>query len=181
MDRREELVLRPLRAEDEPQVLDAQRVLAQEDFVFALGLRDGAAFATYLQQLVAERAGVGLPADRVPATFLVAVLGDTLVGRLSVRHRLNAHLAIVGGHIGYGVLPPFRRQGYATRLLVHGVQLLATLAVERAFVTCDEHNAASRRVIERVGGTYVDTYRGPEAKVPTRRYWISTRGVAVPR
>jgi predicted acetyltransferase len=87
-------------------------------------------------------------------------------------------LAIVGGHIGYGVLPAFRRRGYATRMLAHGVQVLNTLGVERAFVTCDEHNAASRSIIERAGGAFVDTYSGPEADTRTRRYWIPTNFAA---
>jgi predicted acetyltransferase len=53
----------------------------------------------------------------VPATFLVAEVDRALVGRVSIRHELNAFLADVGGHIGYGVRPRYRGRGFATEIL----------------------------------------------------------------
>jgi predicted acetyltransferase len=56
-----------------------------------------------------------LAEDRVPGTFLVAAVGGTIVGRISIRHELNDFLAHEGGHIGYGVLPRYRRRGVRVR------------------------------------------------------------------
>lgn len=59
-------------------------------------------------------AGVNISPDRVRAAFLAADVDGQLVGRVSIRFELNEWLAREGGHIGYGVLPPLRRRGYAT-------------------------------------------------------------------
>ncbi|WP_035700756.1 GNAT family N-acetyltransferase, partial [Glycomyces tenuis] len=40
------------------------------------------------------------PANFVPMTMLWWADGDTYLGRISIRHRLNDHLRDVGGHIG---------------------------------------------------------------------------------
>jgi predicted acetyltransferase len=48
---------------------------------------------------------------------LVAVGGNTIVGRTSIRFVLNDYLYQEGGHIGYGGLPDHRRLGYATEAL----------------------------------------------------------------
>jgi predicted acetyltransferase len=110
----------------------------------------------------------------VPGTFLVGVVGDTIVGRLSLRHWLNDKLAAVGGHIGYGVRPSQRRRGYATEMLRRSLPLCAALGIERALVTCDVDNVGSRKVIERCGGELENITDNPEYAVQKRRYWIRT-------
>ncbi|GAA1396039.1 GNAT family N-acetyltransferase [Luteococcus peritonei] len=104
----------------------------------------------------------------VPATMLWAVEDDEWLGRVSIRHELNEHLAHVGGHIGYAVRPTARRRGIASALMRAGLDHLAALGVERALVTCDEDNTGSIAVIEQAGGVLQDVV---EAK---RRYWVAT-------
>jgi predicted acetyltransferase len=113
----------------------------------------------------------------VPASFLLAVLddgagGEHVVGRVSVRHRLNDSLLHVGGHIGYAVRPAFRGRGYATRMLRLSLEVLRDLGVDRALVTCDEGNGASARTIEKCGGVLEDVRPGGAGRPRKRRYWI---------
>lgn len=46
-------------------------------------------------------------------------LGDKLgvIGVVNIRHRLTEKLFNSGGHIGYGIRPSMRNQGYATKVL----------------------------------------------------------------
>ena len=113
-----------------------------------------------------------LPEGRVHCTYLWITDGDgedeEFVGFLALRHSLTAWLLEEGGHIGYSVRPSRRREGHATRALALAVRRAGELGVERALVTCDEDNDASRRTIERCGGIYEDSRNGK------RRYWIDT-------
>lgn len=88
----------------------------------------------------------------MPATFLIAELGGVVVGRTSIRHSLNDWLLAYGGHIGYVVLPKFRRCGLVTEMLRLSAIVARALGVGRILLTCDEHNIGSIRVIERCGG-----------------------------
>lgn len=165
------LVLCPLSVGDEPQARAAHAELATEGFDFLLGIGD-LGFAEYLDALEATRLGRDLPAGRVPATFLAAVVGDDVVGRVSIRHELNEDLARVGGHIGYAVRPQHRRRGYGTAILRRSLPIVAGLGVQRALVTCDDTNVASARTIERCHGTLQDVVDA--AGTPRRRYWLRT-------
>lgn len=69
----------------------------------------------YLEILDEREQGVNLPPGHVPSTFLFGFEGDRIVGRVSIRHVLNDFLLRVGGHIGYAVLPEFRRRGTPRR------------------------------------------------------------------
>ncbi len=164
--------IRPLRAGDEASLREAQADLARDDFEFAFGLGDDADFdfETHLVALEEQRTGRHVPEGWVPATYLVAVDGNEIVGRVSVRHELNDYLAAFGGHLGYGVKRTHRRRGIATRLLATGLDVLRTVGVERALVTCDDDNVASAAIIERAGGAFEGTV--DDDGTDLRRYWI---------
>jgi predicted acetyltransferase len=158
--------------DDEADVAEAQRIMAREDFTFAFGYTPGDDFCKWVEMVAARRFGKNVAPGWVSATFELAIVEMRIAGRLSVRHALNDFLLQQGGHIGYGVLPAYRRQGIGKRMLQRGLQLTAALGIQRTLVTCDEDNAASRRIIEGAGGEYESSYTGDDVRVPIRRYWF---------
>jgi predicted acetyltransferase len=160
------MILRPPDLGDEHEFRAAHAVLASEGFDFGLGL-DDLAWTDYLRRRAEIEAGVNLGA-LVPESFRVADVDGVIVGRTSVRHRLNAALETYGGHIGYCVLPAQRGRGHAKEILRQSLVLARSAGVMRALLTCDETNLASRRVIESAGGVHERTDGG------TRRYWVET-------
>ena len=125
----------------------------------------------YLEILGHESTGTNLKEGRVPSTFLIAEIDGNLVGRTSIRHELNDFLLSVGGHIGYGVRPSYRRQGFATEILRQSLTYIHGLGVKEVLVTCDDDNFGSIKVIESQGGIL-------ENKVEfegtlKRRYWFT--------
>lgn len=169
------LRLRPPNAGDEAAAVAAHREFAEEDFSFLLsGWQPGTRWSDYLGAVERERTGAGLGRDQVPATFLFAVAGADVVGRVSIRHELNDYLAEFGGHIGYGVRPRCRGQGHATWILREALVIASDLVDgDRVLLTCDDRNLASAAVIERNGGVLEDVRDDPFEGVPKRRYWIS--------
>lgn len=167
------LVLRDPSSTDEAQVRAAQAELVEDGFNFAFWDPDQM-WGQYLEKLKKERSGIGLPPGRVPATMLYAVVDDQIVGRVHIRHELNAALLEEGGHIGYGVRPAFRRQGYATEMLRQGLEIIRNHGIERALVTCDDDNPGSIKTIERCGGVLENTVPQVDA-APIRRYWIDLK------
>jgi len=149
----------------------AHRLMLEEDFCFGLGWEAEMTWGQYLHRLESVRLGVDLAEDRVPMTFLVAEVDATMVGRVSIRHRLNEFLMHEGGHIGFGVVPGQRRRGYATDILRQSLALAGELAISPVLVACDEDNRGSAKVIERCGGVLESTVLGSDGH-PVRRYWI---------
>lgn len=103
----------------------------------------------------------------VPYTTFWYVSGEHYLGTLVVRHRLTPELIDVGGHIGYHVVPGWRRRGHARRMLAAGLLECGPLGLSRVLLTCASDNEASRRVILANGGVYDDRRRGED------RFWIT--------
>jgi predicted acetyltransferase len=170
---RPSLLLRPLGDDDEAAYLSAVEVMAAAGHVFGLTVEPGDGWSGHLRRIDDRSRGRNLADDEVPTTFLVADVGGVMVGRAQIRPTLNDFLEREGGHIGYCVLPAYRRRGYATEILRQSLTIIRDLGVGRVLVCCDDDNAGSIAVIERCGGI-LDTVAGSTGTGPlTRRYWIS--------
>ena len=102
-------------------------------------------------------------------------MDGVVIGRVSIRFRLNEFLSRIGGHIGYGVRRSRRRRGYATEMLRQALPICAGNGIKQALVTCDVDNPGSIKVIERCGGIFESLTCEPDLKIQKRRYWLKTR------
>ena len=73
-----------------------------------------------------------------------------------------------GARLSNNVRPSSRRRGYATAMLAAALPVASGVGVERALLTVNVKNTASRRVIEANGGQ-LDKTDGNACY-----YWIST-------
>lgn len=167
------MILRELTPRDEEAFWDCIKAWDDSpDFNFAFGLVEALKFESYLTMLKEMKEGINLPENYVPASTLFAFEGDVIVGKVSVRHELNQHLLNVGGHVGYGVLPEFRRRGYATKMLKAALDYCKTLKIDRVLITCDESNLPSEKVILKNGGVLENTFDPEDGSSKKKRFWV---------
>lgn len=138
------------------------------DFNMLYGLMSEMLWSSILDIHVAQKNESQATSSAVPVTSLYAFVGDEIVGKVSVRHRLNEKLLLNGGHIGYGVLSAHRGKGYASKMLGHALDYCRTLDLPQVLLTCAESNTSSIKVIEKHGGV-LDISTDPTK----RRYWIT--------
>jgi predicted acetyltransferase len=112
----------------------------------------------------------------VPATILWYVSGEYYLGTLVIRHRLTPELAAAGGHVGYHVVAPWRRQGHATRMLAAGLTECRRLGLGQVLLTCDPANEPSRKVILANGGVPANGEVPDGRPRGEDRFWISLAG-----
>ena len=128
-------------------------------------------FQTYIEMLTDEALGKGIPENWVPAsTYFLVDEKQKIHGAVNIRHRLTDNLRIEGGHIGYGIRPSVRKQGYGTKILELALDRIQTLNVNKVLVTCDKDNAGSARIIQKNGGE-LDSEVKKDNKI-VQRYWI---------
>ena len=145
---------------------DGAGLLAEDD------VRSPEGFAASVGRLRREAdTSVPRPAGRVHCTYWWIVEGDTVLGAIALRHRLNDFLLRAAGHIGYGIRPSARGRGVATWALGQVLREARALGLDRVLITCADGNAASARVIERHGGVLEDVRDTELGR--TRRYWIA--------
>ena len=170
-----ELALRLPREDEEQELLRAHRATTPDVPNFLHYYEEGMPIGRYLEVLKQSARGEQIPDGHVPSTFLFAFDEARIVGRVSIRHALNDFLLRLGGHIGYAVVPEFRRRGYATAMLRQALHIASRdLGLRRVLVTCDDENVGSIRAIEKNGGVLENVVTGADLVAPKRRYWIDT-------
>lgn len=114
-----------------------------------------------LDAIARAAAGIWGPGATEPSQwYRWWVEGEHYLARISLRFpgfRENADHYASHGDIGYDVRPSERGRGVATDMLRAMLDFARRQGYEDALVTCDDVNAASRRVIEKAGGSYLDT------------------------
>ena len=137
---------------------------------FAKALDD---FPAYVQKFADYRKGLNLTPGWVPdSTFWLIDSDKTVMGWVSIRHRLTEKLIHRGGHIGYYIRPTCRRRGYGTLICRLALEKACQLGIRRVLITCAAHNIASNRTIQQNGGILEDEVWDEEAEETVRRYWI---------
>ena len=169
-------MLRRLREDEDEEFLHAHRATSPEVSSFLHYYEEGMPIRRYLEVLAEREHGINLPQGHVPETFLFAFVATRIVGRAAIRHTLNSQVARLGGHIGYVVVPEFRRRGYATEILRQSLKIAdERYGLGRVLLTCDDDNAGSIRTIEKCGGVLENVVSGADLQKPKRRYWIDVR------
>jgi len=130
-------------------------------------------FPAHLAWLRARSAGE-VPAAQVPDTQYWMIVDDVYVGRITLRHWLDAELEELGGHVGYEVRPGFRRRGFASSALAQVLPRARARGLTRVLLTCDATNLGSIGAIERNRGVLADELQIDDRVALTRRYWIAT-------
>lgn len=142
-----------------------------------------------LQKLEDEHNGVNLPENFVSCTVLygfvkerptprnksqvrVSLVGDWIVGRLSIRHRLSEFTKVYGGHIGYAVTEKYRGYGYGYEMLKQALPKCVELGIKEALLTVNADNAPSIATIRKCGGKFVDSFYDNAHNRITKRYQI---------
>ncbi len=116
-------------------------------------------FAWHISQLAAGIRGQGH--DEPTEFHRWWVEGETYVGRSSLRYlnvRERTTFYASHGDIGYDVRPSARGRGAATAMLLGMLALAKAEHYPDALITCDIDNVASRRVLEKAGGIFLDQY-----------------------
>lgn len=113
-----------------------------------------------------------IPEGFVPDStfFLLDEERNRLLGAVNIRHYLNDHLLIYGGHIGDGIRPSERRKGYATKMIALALEECKKLGIKRVLMCCNSDNIGSKKSIINNGGVLENTI--VEDGKPLERYWI---------
>lgn len=103
------------------------------------------------------------PGDAViiPFYYYDIIVHDMPVGKISIRIGDNEH-SYWNGHVGYEIDPPYRGNHYSLKALKLVLPVAKHHGMNRIFLTCDETNTASRKIIEAAGAILLEIAVPPE-------------------
>lgn len=105
--------------------------------------------------------------------FLIREDEDKIVGMIDIRHDLNDYLLQYGGHIGYGIRPTERRNGYNKINLFLGLLKCRELGFDKVLIIAADENPGSYKTILDLGGKLENKIIDDEDdNVLLGRYWI---------
>ncbi|MBP0980281.1 MAG: GNAT family N-acetyltransferase [Oscillospiraceae bacterium] len=113
----------------------------------------------------------------VPGTLFFLVEDEEILGACEIRHFLNSGLLKYGGHMGYGVAPKHRGNGYAAKMIQLSMPFMKKVEIDSCLITCVRENVASAKSIINAGGVLeneVEIIRNGQPKI-SQRYWVDVK------
>lgn len=171
---RQSVKLRELTPEDEKGFFEGMKLWEGESpHWYSFSWEEGMSFQEYLDILYKERHEIDLPEGRVKHAMLYGFLEDgTIIGRVSVRLKLNDYLLARGGNMGYSVAPKYRKQGYAHEMVAQAIEFCKSEGLEKVLITCAVSNKPSVKIIEKIGGVLENEVWDEEHGENIYRYWV---------
>ena len=80
---------------------------------------------------------------------------ETIVGHINFRVGDTRHVTLCAGHVGFEVLPNFRGNSYSYSACLALAPFIRR-HYERIVLTADPANKASKRIIEKLGTSFID-------------------------
>ena len=98
--------------------------------------------------------------ERVPAKtfFLIRRSDDRIIGMINIRLALNERLKKIGGHIGYGIRPTERGNGYNKINLYLGLKECQKEGIDEIWLDANINNPASWRTMEALGAERIQNF-----------------------
>jgi len=117
----------------------------------------------------------------VPAEHYDILAGGEIVGTIQLRLGNTEYMRMYGGHVGYGIDPQHRGNGYASSALKELLPIARRHGFPEIWITCRPDNVASWRTLEKVGASYEGTVDVPSdsdlharGDLQMRRYRLGT-------
>lgn len=165
--------IRRLKVSDEPAFRDFEASLLAEKtagnhFVQTKKVEDFPAFVRRLERFETQTDSP----DWSTATNFYYFLDGVLVARIGCRWELDkGDLRSVGGHIGYVTRPEYRGRGIMSDLLTFSLAEYQKRDINLVLITALADNLASRRTIEKAGGSLENIITLADGQ-DLARYWI---------
>lgn len=148
----------------------------EERYPFPLDF-DHSDFAAMLRKLNDFHQGANIPEGFVPSTTYWLIINNELIGVTNIRHYLNERIRHAGGHIGLGIRPSARGQGFGNLLMQRSIEKAQALSINPVHIHCYNDNLASAQTIIRNGGV-LDSEIEDGSKV-VQRYLVNLDKVAL--
>ena len=114
-----------------------------------------------------------LPENYSTHTLYIALdENECIIGALGLRWLKIPQLVNYGGFIGYSIRPKARAKGYGTELLKLGIEEYKKINNDKVLVTCKDFNIPSKKVIEKNGGIYENSFYNEKDGYTYLRFWI---------
>ncbi len=139
-----------------------------------LGMTSPDIFPYFVRTCIKHSQGLGLGIGVSPYTryFLVDDTGR-IYAQGDVRHKKTRYNVMLAGQLGYGVLPSMRKCGYGTLMCKLLLEEAKKLGFKDVIITCRDDNIGSQKIIEKNGGTLIETIFSKKDNTYMRRYNVN--------
>lgn len=151
------------------EMMDEWYAIGEKIIPYAIRKMDYHNFEEYMETIEVIHGSEALVPDST--FFCLDTDRNIFVGAVNIRHYLNEHLLLDGGHIGDGVRPSERNKGIATKMISLALEECKKLGIEKVLMVCDKDNIASAKSIMKNGGILENEV--VVDGVVEQRYWIN--------